>query len=177
VALRSGKFSTRRHKASISATSTPNEENAMRKIVMIARILLGLILTVFGLDFFLQIMPELEVSEAGGAFLGALFSTGYVFPAIKAIEIGSGVLLLAGLLVPLALTLLAPIIVNIALYHAFLDANGLVTAIVLVILGSFLGWAYRHSFRGVLEVHAQPDPSVALPGLLPRVVDQGKEAW
>ena len=127
----------------------------MNALVMIARILLGLIFTVFGLDYFLHFMPELPVSEAGGKFLEAIFSTGYLFPAIKVIETGAGLLLLSGFATPLALALLAPIVTNIALYHFFLDPNGIVLATAVVILEVGLVWAYRDSYKGLFEARRQ----------------------
>ena len=127
----------------------------MKTAVLIARILLGLIFVVFSANYVLHFIP-IEANEAGGAFLGALAASGYVFPAIKIIEFVCGVLLLAGVLVPLALTLLAPIVVNIALYHFCLDTAGLPMVILLLVLEIFLAWSYRGSFSGVLEVKAKP---------------------
>ena len=57
---------------------------------------------------------------SAGAFLGALFSTGYMFPLIKGTETLAGALLLSNRFVPLALTLLAPVLVNIVAFHVFL---------------------------------------------------------
>jgi putative oxidoreductase len=124
--------------------------------VVIARILLGMLFVVFGSDFFLHFLPEVEASKSGVAFLEALFATGYMFYVIKIIEIGAGVFLLAGFRVPLALALLAPIIFNIALYHFFLDLNGIAIAIVSVIvaLELFLLWSHRQAFMGLLELNA-----------------------
>ena len=82
-----------------------------------ARILLGLVFTVFGLNGFLHFLPTPPMSGPSGDFAMALGATGYIFPVLKAFEVASGLMLLSGRLVPLALTLLAPIIVNIALFH------------------------------------------------------------
>ena len=95
-------------------------------------------------------------SAEAGAFMGALMKTGYVFPVIKLIELVGGIFLIAGVLVPLALTLLAPIIVNIVLLHLFLDPSGLPIGIVVLVLELFLAWAYRDSFSGVLKLRAKP---------------------
>ncbi len=127
----------------------------MDKAVLIARILLGLIFVVFGINYFVPFLPQPEPSEKAGAFLGALVGSGYLFPFMKVVDIVCGLLLMTGFLVPLALTLLAPIIVNILLFHAFLDPAGIAVGIVLVVLEVFLAWAYRDSFRGVLELRAQ----------------------
>jgi hypothetical protein len=75
---------------------------------------------------------------------------------MKVVDILCGILLLVGRWVPLALTLLAPIIVNIVLYHLFLAPEGNGLALVILALEVFLFWAYRGSFRGVLEGTARP---------------------
>lgn len=121
-----------------------------------ARILLGLVFTVFGLNGFLHFLPTPPMSGPSGDFAMALGATGYIFPVLKAFEVASGLMLLSGRLVPLALTLLAPIIVNIALFHFVLTPGQVGMPVVLVALEVFLAWAYRDSFRGVLDVRARP---------------------
>ncbi|HEX8185789.1 MAG TPA: DoxX family protein [Blastocatellia bacterium] len=146
----------------------------MKKVAIVARALLGLVLLVFGLDYFFHFMPELPISEAGGTFLEALLATGYLFPVIKAIEIASGVLLLAGLFVPLALALLAPVIFNIALYHLFLDPNGREIALVIASLEAFLLWAYRDSFRGLFRARAETSLQASFNGSLSQIIKPGE---
>ena len=85
----------------------------------------------------------------GIAFLGALFNSGYLY-AIKCFEIAGCLLLLIGRKVPLGLTLLGPVIVNILFYDIFLDHSGLPMGIVLAALSLFLLWAYRKAFAGLL---------------------------
>lgn len=128
----------------------------MEKLITVARLFLGVVFTTFGLDYFFHFMPELPVSNTGAAYLTALFETGYLFPIVKVIEIVAGLLLLSGYLVPLALTLLTPVVLNIFLYHAFLDANGRVLAIVIFVVNLLLIWAYRDYFKGLFELRARP---------------------
>lgn len=129
----------------------------MSKVALVARILLGLIFFVFGLNGFLDFLPPPEVAEgAPQAYMGGLAATGYFFPVLKLTELVSGAMLLTGLWVPLALILLSPIVVQIALFHFLLDPAGTVMAIVLVALQIFVAWTYRDSFRGVLERSAKP---------------------
>src|ERR1700681_3476001 len=97
-----------------------------------ARILLGLIFFVFGLNGFLQFIPQPPMPEKAGMFMGALAATGYMFPLIKSVEVIAGALLLANRFVPLALALLAPNVVNILLFHAVLAPGGLVIAIMVL---------------------------------------------
>lgn len=128
----------------------------MKIAVLIARIVLGLIFAVFGVNYFVPFMPQPEMNAEAGAFIGALAASGYIFPVMKLIDIVCGILLLIGRFVPLALTLLAPIIINILLFHIFLETSGLVMAVVIVVLECFLAWAYCDAFRGVLAANAQP---------------------
>jgi putative oxidoreductase len=118
----------------------------MENVVRAARIVLGLVFVVFSIDYVLHFMPDPGASERGGAFLEALFVTGYLFPVVKAIEFAGGVLLLWGRFVPLAAALLAPIVVNIALYHLFLDATNWWIALLVAVLEAFLLWAHRGAF-------------------------------
>jgi len=118
----------------------------MRVARLIARILLGLIFTVFGLNGFLHFLPMPPMSGPPADFFGALFHTGYMIPLIFTAQVLGGVLLLAGLFVPFALLILAPVIVNIFLFHAFLAPSGLPMALIVIILELFLAWTYRGTF-------------------------------
>jgi uncharacterized membrane protein YphA (DoxX/SURF4 family) len=119
---------------------------------------------VFGLNGFLHFLPMPPAPEKAGAFLGALAATGYMFPLIKGTEVVAGLLLLSGRFVPLALTLLAPIVVNIVAYHAVLAPEGVAFPIVLAAVGIYLAYAYRDAFKGVLDSNAKPVTSGALEG-------------
>jgi len=131
--------------------------NLTRYIPTGARIVLGLAFLVFGLNGFFGFLPMPEQPGAGGAFLGALAATGYMFPLIKGTEVLVGVLLLSNRFVPLALTLLAPVTVNIVAFHAFLDAPAsLGLPLVLLALQLGLAWSYRDHFRRVLSAKAEP---------------------
>ena len=112
----------------------------------VARILLGLVFLVFGLNGFLQFLPAPSHPGPGGAFLGALAATGYMFPLIKGTEVLAGLLLLGRRAVPLALVLLAPIVVNILAFHAFLDPAGTPMAIAIAGLGAYLAWVHRAAY-------------------------------
>jgi putative oxidoreductase len=112
------------------------------KITTAARILLGLIFFVFGLNGFFHFLPQPPMSGPPAAFAGALFASGYMFPLIKGTEVLCSVLLLSGRFVPLALTVLAPVIVNIFCFHLFLAPSGLPLPIVIIALEIFLARAY-----------------------------------
>ena len=118
----------------------------------VARYLLGTTFFVFGLNGFLNFIPPPAegIPAAAAAFGGALAQTGYMFPLIKGTEVIAGALLLANRWVSLALLLLAPIVVNIIAFHAFL-APGLAIPLVLLVLGSFLAWTRRATFASLFR--------------------------
>jgi hypothetical protein len=117
-----------------------------------ARVMLGLVFFVFGLNGFLQFLPAPQEPQRALAFLGALVGTGYMFPLLKGTETLVGALLLSNRFVPLALTLIAPVIVNIVAFHAALAPSGLPLAIVVLGLELGLAWAYRETFRPMLAM-------------------------
>jgi putative oxidoreductase len=121
--------------------------------------LLGLVFFVFGLNGFLHFIHQPPMSGPPADLLGAMIASGYLFVLVKATEVACGALLLSGRFVPLALTVLAPVVVNIVAFHAFLAPSGLAVPLVAVLLGVFLAWSYRSAFRPLLNARAVPDPS------------------
>jgi putative oxidoreductase len=109
------------------------------------------------LNGFFHFLPQPPMSGPPADFIGALLATGYLFPLLKGTEVITGTLLLSGRLVPLALTVLAPVVVNIVGFHLFLAPSGLPLALVVVALGVFLAWSYRSAFSGILNLNAAPD--------------------
>jgi putative oxidoreductase len=127
------------------------------KMTHAARILLGLIFFVFGLNGFFHFLPQPPMSGPPADFAGALIASGYMFPLLKGTEVMAGALLLSGRFVPLALTVLAPVIVNILAFHLFLAPSGLPLPLVILALELFLVRSYASAFSGVLRAHATPD--------------------
>jgi putative oxidoreductase len=125
----------------------------MRIAGLIARYLLGLIFLVFGLNGFLHFIPMAPMPGAAGQFMGAIYGTGYL-TVIFLLEIIPALLLLAGRYVPLALVLLGPVIVNILLFHAFLNHAGLPIALLVVLLWALVAWNLRSAFAGILQQKA-----------------------
>src|SRR5947207_5703384 len=95
----------------------------MKYAVIIIRVLLGLLFAVFGSSAFLHFIPMPPMQGLPGQFIGALFGSGYIY-AIAGVQVVGGLLLLIGRFVPLGLSLLVPVIVNIMLYHILLDPSG-----------------------------------------------------
>lgn len=129
--------------------------NPLRYLPAAVRVLLGLTFFVFGLNGFLHFLPQPPMPAAAGAFAGGLASAPYFFPLLKGIEVFVGALLLANRFVPLALTVVAPIILNIVAFHVFLAPSPLMVAFLLA-SEIYLAWVYRAAFRGVLASRNAP---------------------
>ena len=128
----------------------------MAKLPLIARILLGLLFAAGGIVALLQLGPQPELEGAAADFMDGLMGSGYFWPFLKIVEIVAGIMLLTGIGVPLALLLLAPIVANIVLFHVFLEPGDIAIALVALVLGLYLAYAYRGSFAGVLKFKAKP---------------------
>ncbi len=121
----------------------------MRIAATVVRYLLGLIFVVFGLNGFLNFIPMGEMSPGAMAMMGGLAGSGYFFPMLKSLEIISGILLLTGMYVPLAIAILGPITLNIFLFHAALEPAGMPVAIVVFGGNILLAVAHKENFKGV----------------------------
>ncbi len=133
----------------------------MTKAAVVARYLLGLIFFAFGSNGFLHFMPQPPMSGAPADFMRALAVTGYMLTLVKLTQVLSGLLLLANRFVPLALALLAPVVVNIVAFHLFLDLAGLWHGVVVLLLEVFVAYAYRDAFAPMLEAKVAPRQPVA----------------
>ena len=123
----------------------------MKIATIIARILLGLIFVVFGSNAFLHFLPMPPLPQnLAGEYLHAFLASGYVY-AIGGLQLIGGLLLLVGRFVPLGLTILGAIIVNIWLFHLLMAPEGLPPAILVTVLELFLVWRHRDAFAGLLQ--------------------------
>jgi putative oxidoreductase len=117
----------------------------MRIVVVVARLLLGLVFFVFGLNGLLHFMPNPPPTPPAAAFFGALAVTGYMFYLIFGAQILGGALLMLGVAVPFALVILAPVIVNIVCFHVYLSPAQLPMALVVAAIELLLAWKDRKS--------------------------------
>lgn len=126
-----------------------------RYSLIAARLLMGLPLIIFGLNGFLNFIPQpaTPMAEGAAAFAGALMKTGYMMQLIGTTQLIVGLLLVANRFVPLALALFAPFIVNSIAFHVFLEHTGLPMAAIFLLLELYLAWAYRNAFRPMLAMH------------------------
>jgi putative oxidoreductase len=130
----------------------------MKVATVVARLLLGLMFTVFGLNIFLQFIPMGEPpapDSPPGKFFSVMAGSGYMY-VVGALQVAGGLLLLSGYLVPLGLVLLAPVIVNIQLYHAFIGHDYNPVAGAVAVLEIFLIWRYWPYFAPLFTVQATP---------------------
>ena len=96
----------------------------MKIVEIIVRVLLGLVFTVFGSNAFLHFIPMPPMSGPSGAFIGAMNETHYLY-AVAGCQVAGGLILLIGRYIPLGLTLLGPVIVNILCFHIFMSKGSL----------------------------------------------------
>ena len=126
----------------------------MKIVTLIARILLGLIFVVFGLNGFLNFLSMGPMPTGlAGQFMGALIVSHYYW-VIAALQVVGGALLLVNRFVPLALVLLGPVIVNIICYHVFLNPSGALPAAVVTVLWLIVFYGHRQHLSGIFAQRA-----------------------
>ena len=108
-----------------------------RKVVRTVQIIFGLILVLFGLNIFFQFMPGPQFNEAGTAYLGALFSTGFIFPVMGIVFLASGIMYVVGKFSAFASVLLFPFSINIMLFHLIIDVTGILVGFTIFVLNVY----------------------------------------
>jgi uncharacterized membrane protein YphA (DoxX/SURF4 family) len=135
-----------------SATARSNSSRVrqlQRYLPVVARSAMGLVFFVCGLNGFLNFIPppSAPMPENAAAFAMGLMKAGYFMPLLAGVQTLVGALLLSGRWVPLALTLIAPVVLNILMFHATLAPEGLGLAIVLTVIELYLAYTYRDAYR------------------------------
>ena len=123
----------------------------MEKLLKAARILLGIIFVIFGLNFFLHFIPMPAPKGEMATFMGGLFAAKYFFPLLGATQFLGGLTLLTGKFKNLGLVVLAPVILNIFLVHAFIDPVGLPMAIFVVVLFGASVYSQRSAYKELFK--------------------------
>ena len=136
----------------------------MKTTALIARCLLGFIFLVFGLNGFLHFIPvPPPKNPLALQFMGALIDSGF-FTVVYLLQILPGALLLASRYVPLALTLLGPVLANIVLFHACMAPEGLPLPLILTVLWLVVAYYYRGAFVSLFQPRGpQPTGLVSAP--------------
>ncbi len=131
----------------------------MKIVLTIARYLLGFMFTVFGLNGFLHFIPQPPPASPLALQYMTVMVVSHYFVLVFLIQLVAGILLLFNRFVPLALVLLAPVIVNILLYHSLMDPAGLPAGILATILWILVFVRVRGAFTGILK--SKPSPADA----------------
>jgi putative oxidoreductase len=126
------------------------EVETMKTTSTIARYVLGFVFLLFGLNGLFPFLPMPAPTGVAAQFLGALFVSHYLVVIFLA-QIIPGTMLLINRYVPLALVMLAPVIVNILSFHVFMAPSGLPLALLVTVLWLVTYWAVRPAFAGLLE--------------------------
>lgn len=133
-----------------------NMKPAARIATAIVRILLGLMFLVFGLNGFLNFMPAPKDMPADiMAVVGGLMKGGYL-NVVSGAEVLTAVMLLTNRFVPLALAMLAPIVVGIITFHIALQPATIAPGIVVLVMELYLAWVYRGAFCPMLRAKTTP---------------------
>ncbi len=133
-----------------------NEGNPLARVAAVAaRVFIGSVFVVFGLNGFFNFISVPPMPRDAVSFMSALAATGYMLPMVKLIEIIGGALVLSGTLTALGLLVLAPIVINILMFHVVLAPSGLPLPLALLVACLYLAWynrqAYRPLFAGLLN--------------------------
>ncbi|MEM7511233.1 MAG: DoxX family membrane protein [Bacteroidota bacterium] len=118
---------------------------------LVVRVLLGLFLVVFGINKFLLFMPAMDMPEPASAFFGSIINTGYLFQFVGLVEVLAGLALLLNRFVPLALIIVAPVLVNILAFHLFLDPKTIIPGLVLTAMSVYLMFQYKPLYDPILS--------------------------
>lgn len=128
----------------------------MKIASIVARYLAGVIFLVFGLNGFLNFIPLPPPAGVAGQFMGALYVSHYLW-VIFAFQLIAGVLLLINRYVPLAVAVLAPVLVNILTFHALMAPGGLPLALFTAVLWVLVFISVRPAFSGLFQARLQPE--------------------
>jgi hypothetical protein len=138
--------------AILNAANT--EEKQMKTVSVIARYLAGVIFLVFGLNGFVNLIPLPPPAGVAGQFMGALYASHYLW-VIFAFQLVAGVLLLVNRYVPLAVAVLAPVIVNILTFHVLMAPSGLPLALFVAVLWVLVFIDVQPAFTGLFQPRLQ----------------------
>lgn len=126
----------------------------MKIVSTVARYLLGIMFTVFGLNGFLNFIPPMPMPPMAGQFFTVLVASHFMVP-IFLVQIICGLLFLANYYVPLALTLIGPVLFNILVFHLLMNLSGIVPGAIATICWFLVFHSVRPAFDGILRDRPQ----------------------
>jgi uncharacterized membrane protein YphA (DoxX/SURF4 family) len=118
----------------------------MKIAIIIVRVLIGVLFLFASVAYFLNLVPQPEMTGKLKAFNEGLAASGYIMTVVKIIELLCGLAFVSGRFVALAVVAIFPIALNILFVHIFLDQTGLPIAIPLFIGILFLAYANREKY-------------------------------
>lgn len=122
----------------------------MKIAVIIVRVLMGLMFAFASIAFFFKLVDAPEQTGSVKIFNDGIAASIYLMPTVKVFELLSAIAFLSGRFVPLATVVIFPITLNILLFHAFLQPEGLLIAILLLIGNLFLAYYYRDKYKSMM---------------------------
>lgn len=122
----------------------------MKIAVIVVRVLMGLLFLFASISVLFNLIPQPELTGKTKSFMDGVNASVYLMPLIKITELLCGIAFVSGFFVPLATVVIAPITINILLFHIFVDTAGLPVGVFLVLANLFLAYAYWDKFRPML---------------------------
>ncbi len=122
----------------------------MKIAMIVVRTLMGLLFIFAALAGLLDLVEKPELTGAVKAYNEGMEAAPYFLPLVKITELICGIAFVIGRYVPLATVVIAPVVINIFLFHLFLDRRGMPVAIFLVAANIFVAWYYRKHYAGLL---------------------------
>jgi len=123
----------------------------MKIATIIIRVLMGLMFAFASIAYFFKLIKEPEVTGSIKIFNDGIMASIYLMPTVKVFELLCAIAFLSGRFVPLATVVIFPVILNILLFHAFLESSGLPIAILLLIGNLFLAYYYHDKYKSILS--------------------------
>ncbi|MGE4170207.1 MAG: DoxX family membrane protein [Candidatus Margulisiibacteriota bacterium] len=121
----------------------------LNKLALVSRVLLGAIYVFFGLNGLLHFLPMPPLPEATAKFFEGMMVTRYFFPLLASTQVLGGLMILTGIAAPLGLIILAPVTLNIVLFHVFMTPglNNLVMPGVMVLFQAIAAYAHLDVYK------------------------------
>jgi uncharacterized membrane protein YphA (DoxX/SURF4 family) len=141
-----------------SSSGAASQRPRKRYVVATMRLLMGLAFFVFGLNGFLNFIPQPKEAppKLAADLVAAMMNTGYMMKLVSGTQLVVGALLLLNCFVPLALALIMPVLVNIIAFHLYLQPAGIAPGAILMAMELCLAWTYRKSFYPMLAMRVRP---------------------
>ena len=128
--------------------------NKIKIATTVARVILGLPFLIFGINYFFPFAPHPELHGAAIDYMTGLTKAGYFWPLLRSLEILIGIALISGYFVPLALAILAPINLQILIFHLALEPQNVPMAVILALLQAFLIYRYWSYYKSIFVTKA-----------------------